>query len=128
MCFACRDRSHKRDMIRLVRDLDGALRPDLHATKAGRGLYVHAEEACLHILKRRTSKMRRSFDLQNLYRRMNAQLASDVRHAKQHQWLSLDGAVVTSNRTTSRIQQTGTWLRQLGQCKHTLVTVRNDSA
>ena len=128
MCFACRERSPKRDLIRLVRDRDGSLRPDLLSRGPGRGAYVHADEACLKNLAKRTRRMRRQFDLGDLFQRMNHQLSWDLRDAKRRHWLGANGSFDATNRITLRIEKTHRWLNQLGQCEHTLVTVRNDSA
>ena len=45
MCIACRESDGKRDLIRLVRVVDGVLL-DESGKKAGRGAYVHPQTTC----------------------------------------------------------------------------------
>ena len=46
-CVGCRTRSPKRDLLRLVRTADGVVRIDEDGDAAGRGAYVHPEDACV---------------------------------------------------------------------------------
>ena len=46
-CVGCRARSAKRELLRLVRADDGAVRIDIGGRAAGRGAYVHPSDACV---------------------------------------------------------------------------------
>lgn len=45
-CVACRGKGPKRDLLRVVRAPDGAVRIDPGGKAAGRGAYVHRDRAC----------------------------------------------------------------------------------
>ena len=46
-CVACRSSKPKRDLIRIVRDPDGAVGLDLTGKRSGRGVYICPSEECL---------------------------------------------------------------------------------
>lgn len=45
-CIACRQKSPKRDLIRVVRTLEGVLEIDPKGKRAGRGAYVCRNQQC----------------------------------------------------------------------------------
>jgi uncharacterized protein len=49
----CRQEAGKRALIRLVRGLDGTVRPDPTGRAAGRGAYLHRDQACIEQARRR---------------------------------------------------------------------------
>ncbi|HHT69014.1 MAG TPA: YlxR family protein [Firmicutes bacterium] len=46
-CVGCRSSKPKRDLIRIVRDPDGAVGLDLTGKRSGRGVYICPSEECL---------------------------------------------------------------------------------
>ena len=46
-CVGCRSSKPKRDLIRIVRDPDGAVGLDLTGKRSGRGVYICVSEECL---------------------------------------------------------------------------------
>ena len=46
-CMGCRERKNKRDMIRVVRQTDGAVSLDFSGKLNGRGAYVCPDPECL---------------------------------------------------------------------------------
>jgi len=52
-CVGCRQEAGKRALIRLVRGLDGTVRPDPTGRAAGRGAYLHRDPACIEQARRR---------------------------------------------------------------------------
>ena len=46
-CIVCRRKRPKRDLIRIVRTLEGRLDVDLSGKRSGRGAYVCADAQCL---------------------------------------------------------------------------------
>jgi len=45
-CVGCGSVTAKRELIRIVRGLDGIVRPDPSGKAAGRGAYLHANRSC----------------------------------------------------------------------------------
>jgi uncharacterized protein len=45
-CVGCGSVTAKRELIRIVRGLDGVVRPDPTGKAAGRGAYLHADRSC----------------------------------------------------------------------------------
>ena len=45
-CVGCSSVTAKRELIRIVRGLDGVVRPDPTGKAAGRGAYLHADRTC----------------------------------------------------------------------------------
>jgi uncharacterized protein len=45
-CVGCGSVTAKRQLIRIVRGLDGEVRPDLTGKAPGRGAYLHADRSC----------------------------------------------------------------------------------
>lgn len=45
-CVGCGSVTAKRQLIRIVRGLDGVVRPDPTGKAAGRGAYLHADRSC----------------------------------------------------------------------------------
>jgi len=54
-CVACRQEAGKGDLIRLVRTPDGAVTLDRTGRAGGRGAYVHANDACLEVARKKRS-------------------------------------------------------------------------
>jgi predicted RNA-binding protein YlxR (DUF448 family) len=52
-CVGCRAEAGKRALIRLVRGVDGSVRPDPTGRAHGRGAYLHADTACLEAARKR---------------------------------------------------------------------------
>lgn len=48
-CVGCRERETPARLVRLVRGADGAVRPDVLATRPGRGAWVHPSPGCLEL-------------------------------------------------------------------------------
>jgi len=49
MCVGCREMKNKRELIRIVRTIDGHVELDLTGKKAGRGAYVCPQAECLDL-------------------------------------------------------------------------------
>ena len=47
-CVGCRQIQGKRQLVRVVRQADGHVRPDVTGKAPGRGAYVHATGECWH--------------------------------------------------------------------------------
>ena len=47
MCTGCMEMKPKKELIRVVRDKDGAVSIDLHGKKPGRGAYICKDVQCL---------------------------------------------------------------------------------
>ncbi len=47
-CMACNEKKEKQDLLRIVRNVDGNIEPDLTGKKNGRGAYICKSEACLN--------------------------------------------------------------------------------
>ena len=45
--MGCKGKAWKRDLVRVARAADGSVRVDPAGSAAGRGAYVHRDEACL---------------------------------------------------------------------------------
>ncbi len=58
-CVACGAVIAKRELVRIVRGPDGAVRPDPTGKKAGRGAYLHAQRRCWELALKR-KKLERS--------------------------------------------------------------------
>ena len=52
MCVACRERKQKREMIRVVRNMDGTLSVDDTGKAPGRGAYICPTLDCLERAKK----------------------------------------------------------------------------
>jgi predicted RNA-binding protein YlxR (DUF448 family) len=52
-CVACRLEAGKTDLVRLVRRAGGAIGVDRTGKSQGRGAYLHAEEACFNLARKR---------------------------------------------------------------------------
>ncbi|HEX6230236.1 MAG TPA: YlxR family protein [Actinomycetota bacterium] len=46
-CVGCRGTGPKRELLRIVRSVDGTVRPDPRGTAPGRGAYVHRDRRCV---------------------------------------------------------------------------------
>jgi predicted RNA-binding protein YlxR (DUF448 family) len=46
-CLGCRQRRPKHELVRLVRDADGAVGTDARGRRPGRGAYVCADPSCV---------------------------------------------------------------------------------
>ena len=53
MCVGCRKQGLKPELVRFVRLADGHLTPDPTGRMPGRGAYVHPDEACLQLARKR---------------------------------------------------------------------------
>jgi len=47
MCTGCRTSKPKKELVRVVRDPEGAIEVDVTGKKSGRGAYICRDEACL---------------------------------------------------------------------------------
>jgi predicted RNA-binding protein YlxR (DUF448 family) len=59
-CISCNSRSDKKDLVRLILDVDGLVIRDAGGKGAGRGAYVCANESCLNAL-RASKRLKRAF-------------------------------------------------------------------
>jgi predicted RNA-binding protein YlxR (DUF448 family) len=57
-CVGCRQKGAKRDLLRVVRAPDGAVRIDPSGRSAGRGAYVHRDRTCAEAALKRGSLAR----------------------------------------------------------------------
>lgn len=57
-CVACRGKAAKRDLLRVVRASDGAVKIDPTGKAPGRGAYVHREAACAKVAIERSALAR----------------------------------------------------------------------
>jgi predicted RNA-binding protein YlxR (DUF448 family) len=48
-CLGCRSRDEKENLLRIVRDADGAVRVDPTGRANGRGAYVHPSKGCIRL-------------------------------------------------------------------------------
>lgn len=55
MCVACRQSKDKRELVRIVKNKEGAISLDLTGKKNGRGAYVCKERECFNKLKKQKS-------------------------------------------------------------------------
>ncbi len=51
-CIACREEKPKREMLRIVKNAAGEIRPDFSGKLPGRGAYICNSEACVKRLSR----------------------------------------------------------------------------
>ena len=61
MCVGCRQKRHKKDLLRVVRTPEGQLVLDATGKKSGRGAYVCHDVACLQ-RARKTRALERAFE------------------------------------------------------------------
>ncbi len=61
MCAGCKAHRPKKELIRVVRDPQGAISLDLTGRKSGRGAYLCPNAACLK-LARKAKRLERSLD------------------------------------------------------------------
>lgn len=52
-CAGCREESGKRSLIRVVRRPEGGARVDPTGHAAGRGVYLHADPACIELARKK---------------------------------------------------------------------------
>lgn len=52
-CVACRTQRDKRELLRVVRTVDGHVRPDLTGKANGRGAYLCRSLSCIALAERR---------------------------------------------------------------------------
>jgi predicted RNA-binding protein YlxR (DUF448 family) len=55
MCVACRRKSVKRLLVRVVRGADGVATVDRAGRATGRGTYLHPEAGCVEMARKRRS-------------------------------------------------------------------------
>jgi len=48
-CVGCRGKAGRRELLRLVRSADGAVRADPTGSAPGRGAYVHRDAGCVDL-------------------------------------------------------------------------------
>lgn len=53
MCVACRNHKSKNELIRVVRDANGTIRPDTTLKADGRGAYVCKSRKCIETAEKR---------------------------------------------------------------------------
>lgn len=61
MCLGCREMKPKRELIRIVRNKDGAISLDTIGKAPGRGAYICPNEACLNACVK-TKALARAFE------------------------------------------------------------------
>lgn len=80
-CVACRETDEKRDLLRVVRQLDGIARFDPKGKLSGRGAYVCARPVCI-ALARKQKKLERSLKIPSVppdvFDELNAQAALTI--------------------------------------------------
>ena len=77
MCTGCGEMKPKKELVRVVRDKDGAVSLDLTGKKAGRGAYVCPSPECLR-KARKARRIERSFQCRipdEVYDAMEAELS-----------------------------------------------------
>ncbi|TMF45605.1 MAG: YlxR family protein [Chloroflexi bacterium] len=52
-CVACRQEAGKRSLVRVVRDVTGAVTIDATGRAPGRGAYLHRDAACVEIARKK---------------------------------------------------------------------------
>lgn len=53
MCIGCRERKEKKELIRIVKTLQGNIEIDPTGKKSGRGAYVCPQLKCVELLRRK---------------------------------------------------------------------------
>ena len=77
-CMGCREKKPKKDMIRVVRGLDGTPNLDFSGKAAGRGAYVCPDPACLKKAQK-TGALERSLEVpipQEVYERLEKEMGA----------------------------------------------------
>lgn len=62
-CTGCGEMKPKKELVRIVKDPDGAISLDRTGKKAGRGAYICPEEACLAAAKK-ARRLEKAFSCQ----------------------------------------------------------------
>ncbi len=63
MCTGCGEMKPKKELVRIVKDPEGAISLDRTGKKAGRGAYICPEEACLAAAKK-ARRLEKAFSCQ----------------------------------------------------------------
>lgn len=75
-CMGCRERKPKRELIRVVRGIDGTVSLDFSGKVNGRGAYICLDAECLHKAQKSKS-LERSLEVpipETVYSRLAAEL------------------------------------------------------
>ena len=78
-CVACRATDEKRDLLRVVRQPDSAVRYDPKGKLAGRGAYLCADANCI-ALARKQKKLERSLKVETLPESLFIELNARAAH------------------------------------------------
>ena len=62
-CTGCGEMKSKKELVRIVKDPEGAISLDRTGKKAGRGAYICPDEACL-VAARKARRLEKSFSCQ----------------------------------------------------------------
>ena len=78
-CIRCNEMHPKRELIRIVRDKDGAMNVDMTGKLAGRGAYICKSRACLEAAakSKRLEKAFRCAVPQDIYAGLKEQIPED---------------------------------------------------
>lgn len=79
-CMGCRERKSKREMIRVVRCVDGGVRLDFSGKMSGRGAYVCPNSECLKKAIR-SKALERSLEVaipEEIYRQLEKEMEDTV--------------------------------------------------
>lgn len=60
-CTGCNEMKEKRELVRIVRDPEGAISVDLTGKKSGRGAYICKDERCL-MKAQKAKRLERAFE------------------------------------------------------------------
>ncbi len=71
-CTGCNEMKEKRELVRIVRDPEGAISVDLTGKKSGRGAYICKDERCL-MKAQKAKRLERAFECEvpeDIYERL----------------------------------------------------------
>jgi predicted RNA-binding protein YlxR (DUF448 family) len=80
-CIACNEQKDKRDLLRIVRGIDGEISVDTTGKKNGRGAYICRDKKCLELAKK-TKKLEKTFET-NIGDDIYQHLAREIEHNEQ---------------------------------------------
>ena len=78
-CCGCREKKAKRDLIRVVRSPEGEVSFDITGRKAGRGVYICPDKACLQkaIKSKALSRALECEIPEEVYKRLEGEIGKD---------------------------------------------------
>lgn len=78
-CCGCREKKPKRELVRVVRSPQGEVSFDVTGRKAGRGVYICPDKACLHkaIKSRALSRALECEIPDEVYARLEGEIGKD---------------------------------------------------